>query len=163
MCRNTVREGKIRLRTAVLILLAPVVRDVKPNWHTKLFNGSFLHQNIYRQSAGPEVDAAWNALGVNCKSSSSTHNLVLTGALDRSIVVPEAEGERTGLRHDQVKVSQEYGGGFPANVEGLHHLHCLVSTEKTHLRVIADLNRIFFGRRCIGTTITTRRRRKAPL
>lgn len=30
-----------------------------------------------------------------------------------------------GLRRDQVKISQEYGGGFPANVEGLHHLHCL--------------------------------------
>jgi len=23
-------------------------------------------------------------------------------------------------------VSEKYGGGFPANVEGLHHLHCLV-------------------------------------
>lgn len=47
--------------------------------------------------------------------------------LDRSIVVPEGEAEKTGLRQDQVKVSQLYGGGFPANVEGLHHLHCLVS------------------------------------
>jgi hypothetical protein len=49
--------------------------------------------------------------------------------LDRSIVVPVEEAERTGLRHDQVKVSQKYGGGFPANVEGLHHLHCLVRIE----------------------------------
>ncbi|KAF1938481.1 hypothetical protein EJ02DRAFT_425704 [Clathrospora elynae] len=94
---------------------SPVVKEVKPNWHTKLFNGSFLHQNIYRQSAGPEVDAAWDALGVNY----------------RSIVVPEDEAEATGLRHDQVKVSQEYGGGFPANVEGLHHLHCLDLLRKT--------------------------------
>ncbi|KAL6173035.1 hypothetical protein ACJQWK_02168 [Exserohilum turcicum] len=94
---------------------SPVVRDVKPNWHTQLFNGSFLHQNIYRQPAGPEVDAAWDALGINY----------------RSVVIPEAEAERTGLRHDQVKVSQEYGGGFPANVEGLHHLHCLDLLRKT--------------------------------
>jgi hypothetical protein len=43
------------------------VKDVKPGWHDKLFNGSFLHQNEYRQQAGPEVDAAWAALGVNCK------------------------------------------------------------------------------------------------
>jgi hypothetical protein len=48
---------------------ALVVRDVKPGWHDKLFNGTFLHQNEYRQSAGPEVDAAWAALGVNCKSN----------------------------------------------------------------------------------------------
>ncbi|RII24742.1 hypothetical protein CUC08_Gglean011754 [Alternaria sp. MG1] len=88
---------------------SPVVRDVQPNWHTQLFNGSFLHQNAFRQPAGPEVDAAWDALGVNY----------------RSVVIAEDEAKRTGLRHDQVKVSQEYGGGFPANVEGLHHLHCL--------------------------------------
>ncbi|KAF2826438.1 hypothetical protein CC86DRAFT_253831, partial [Ophiobolus disseminans] len=94
---------------------SPVVRDVKAGWHDKLFNGSFLHQNEYRQPAGPEVDAAWDALGVNY----------------RSVVVPMDEAEATGLRHDQVKVSEEYGGGFPANVEGLHHLHCLDLLRKT--------------------------------
>jgi len=55
--------------------------------------------------------------------------LNLTGALDRSVVIPEKEAGQVGLRPDQVKISQEYGGGFPANVEGLHHLHCLVSTR----------------------------------
>ncbi|CAN9366594.1 unnamed protein product [Alternaria alternata] len=94
---------------------SPVVRDVQPNWHTQLFNGSFVHQNAFRQPAGPEVDAAWDALGVNY----------------RSVVIAEDEAKRTGLRHDQVKVSQEYGGGFPANVEGLHHLHCLNLLRKT--------------------------------
>lgn len=54
---------------------------------------------------------------------------MLTVVRDRSVVIPEAEAEQTGLRHDQVKISQEYGGGFPANVEGLHHLHCLVSAN----------------------------------
>jgi hypothetical protein len=102
-----------RRRNRTLIEIAPVVRDVQPNWHTQLFNGSFLHQNAFRQPAGPEVDAAWDALGVNY----------------RSVVIAEDEAKRTGLRHDQVKVSQEYGGGFPANVEGLHHLHCLVSSR----------------------------------
>jgi hypothetical protein len=91
---------------------APVVKDVQPGWHDKLFNGSFLQQNEYRQPAGPEVDAAWAALGVNY----------------RSVVVPVEEAEATGLRPEQVQVSQLYGGGFPANVEGLHHLHCLVSS-----------------------------------
>jgi hypothetical protein len=119
------------------MVLAPVVRDVQPNWHTQLFNGSFLHQNVYRQPAGPEVDAAWDALGVNCKSALwqqySHGRLVLIIGPDRSVVIPEDDAERTGLRNDQVKISQEYGGGFPANVEGLHHLHCLVSSKTSPL------------------------------
>jgi hypothetical protein len=51
---------------------APVVRDVRPGWHDQVFNGSFLHENEYRQPAGPEVDAAWAALGVDCESCSSS-------------------------------------------------------------------------------------------
>lgn len=33
------------------------------------YNGSFMKENIYRQGPGPEVDAAWEALGVNCELS----------------------------------------------------------------------------------------------
>ncbi|KAH3908423.1 hypothetical protein HBH56_174820 [Parastagonospora nodorum] len=94
---------------------SPVVKNVSPGWHDKLFNGSFLHQNEYRQPASPETDAAWEALGVNY----------------RSVVVSLDEAEQTGLRSEQVQISQEYGGGFPANVEGLHHLHCLNLLRKT--------------------------------
>jgi hypothetical protein len=43
-------------------------------------------------------------------------------------MVPLDKAEETGLRHDQVKINEEYGGGFPANVKGLHHLHCLVNS-----------------------------------
>ena len=64
----------------MLISIAPVVRDVKPNWHTQMFNGSFLHQNIYRQAAGPEVDAAWDALGINCEFHWYAKGFVLTVA-----------------------------------------------------------------------------------
>lgn len=46
--------------------------------------------------------------------------------------MPLDEAEETGLRDDQVQVSEEFGGGFPANVEGLHHLHCLVSLPHSH-------------------------------
>ncbi|KAF2178994.1 hypothetical protein K469DRAFT_674598 [Zopfia rhizophila CBS 207.26] len=88
---------------------SPIVKEVEPNWHEVWYNGSFLHENSYRGPAGPETDAAWDALGINY----------------RSVVIPASEAERTGLRPDQVKVSQYYGGGYPANVEGLHHLHCL--------------------------------------
>jgi len=36
------------------------------------------------------------------------------------------EAPESGFKPDQVKINPKYGGGFPANVEGLHHLHCLV-------------------------------------
>jgi hypothetical protein len=45
---------------------SPVTRDLDITYHTQQFNGSFMVENIYRQSASPEVDAAWDALGVNC-------------------------------------------------------------------------------------------------
>jgi hypothetical protein len=46
---------------------APIVNEVKANWHTVQFNGSFLRENVYRQSAGREVDEAWEALGTDCE------------------------------------------------------------------------------------------------
>lgn len=49
--------------------------------------------------------------------------------LDRGVRVPVEQAEESGLAPDQVKISERYGGGFPANVEGLHHLHCLVGSS----------------------------------
>lgn len=46
---------------------SPLTRDLDVSYHTQLFNGSFLQETIYRQEASPEVDAAWEALGVNCE------------------------------------------------------------------------------------------------
>ena len=85
--------------------------DVGLRYRNFNFNGSLFLKNSFRQDAGPEVDAAWTSLGVNY----------------RSAIVPAKTGESAGLRKSQVQVSDKYGGGFPANVEGLHHLHCLVS------------------------------------
>lgn len=68
-----------------------------------------MKPNIYRQNASPEVDAAWEALGANY----------------RSIAVPASLAAKSGLKADQVKINTKYGGGYPANIEGLHHLHCL--------------------------------------
>jgi hypothetical protein len=39
--------------------------------------------------------------------------------------VPSSLAAKAGLLESQVQISDKYGGGFPANVEGLHHLHCL--------------------------------------
>jgi hypothetical protein len=47
--------------------IAPLVRDVAIQYKSKEFNGSFMHENIYRQVGSPEVDKAWEDLGVNCE------------------------------------------------------------------------------------------------
>lgn len=51
---------------------SPVVGNADLSYHEKTFSDlSLLHDNnIYRQDPSPEVDAAWEDLGVSCKSSS---------------------------------------------------------------------------------------------
>ncbi|KAF8865817.1 hypothetical protein BDZ45DRAFT_375658 [Acephala macrosclerotiorum] len=88
---------------------SPIQRDVNNNYHEVLFNGSFMKQNAFRLEASPEVDAAWDSLGINY----------------RSIRISTEDAARTGLSPTQVQINPIHGGGYPANVEGLHHLHCL--------------------------------------
>lgn len=45
---------------------APVLENLGIDLSIVRFNGSFSQKNIYKQDAGPEVDAAWEALGVDC-------------------------------------------------------------------------------------------------
>lgn len=47
---------------------SPLLPDLDISYHVQQFNGSFMQENIYRQDASPEVDAAWEALGINCTS-----------------------------------------------------------------------------------------------
>ena len=113
------------------IILAPVVKDVPVKYDVVRFNGSLLKENAFRQSAGPEVDAAWESLGVNCMRFASVGPFVyeltaVVGLTDRSVRVLPDIATQSGLLRDQVKINEKYGGGFPANVEGLHQLHCLV-------------------------------------
>jgi hypothetical protein len=68
-----------------------------------------MHENIYRQDASPEVDAAWAGLGIDYRAAK----------------VPDHQATRAGLTKDHAHIRQKYGGGYPGNVEGLHHLHCL--------------------------------------
>ncbi|KAF2431302.1 hypothetical protein EJ08DRAFT_713446 [Tothia fuscella] len=94
---------------------SPVIGDLGLSYKTVQYNGSFFKLNAFRQDAGPEVDAAWSSLGVDY----------------RAIAVPSDQASRSGFAQDQVKISEKYGGGFPANVEGLHHLHCLNLLRKS--------------------------------
>ena len=34
-------------------------------YHEKPFNGSFMKKSVFRKDPGPEVDAAWESLGIN--------------------------------------------------------------------------------------------------
>jgi hypothetical protein len=46
---------------------APILQEVDNSLHIVRFNGSFLKENVFRGEAGPEVDTAWESLGVNCR------------------------------------------------------------------------------------------------
>lgn len=47
--------------------------------------------------------------------------------LDRSILIPPHLAQPLGLKPNQhVHAREKFGGGYVANLEGLHHLHCLV-------------------------------------
>lgn len=60
-------------------------------------------------------------------SSHGRHACALADSVtDRASLVPADIAQEVGLAKDQVQVNDKYGGGYPANVEGLHHLHCLV-------------------------------------
>ncbi|KAL5459158.1 hypothetical protein PMIN07_005853, partial [Paraphaeosphaeria minitans] len=46
-------------------------------------------------------------------------------------LIPPLLAARSGLAPDQVKIKERYGGGYPAHVEGMHHLHCLNLLRKS--------------------------------
>lgn len=66
----TVSHAGYLNRKTALTAEAPILRDVNIAYDAVRFNGSLLRENIYRKAAGPQVDAAWEALGVDCR-----HNL----------------------------------------------------------------------------------------
>lgn len=94
---------------------APIIKEADMTFSQVRFNGSFLKLNAFRQDAGPEVDAAWKSLGADFSA----------------VRIPAPEAAQSNIRADQVKIKEKYGGGFPANVEGLHHLHCLNLLRKS--------------------------------
>jgi len=62
--RQCIRENQKLTRD-----IAPIFKDVEISYQKVWYNGSFLKANIFRQDAGPEVDAAWKSLGADCKLS----------------------------------------------------------------------------------------------
>ncbi|KNB04823.1 hypothetical protein FOXG_06833 [Fusarium oxysporum f. sp. lycopersici 4287] len=79
------------------------------------FDGNFMRENIFRGNASPEVDAAWEALGVDYRPG----------------VISYKDGLSSGLDDSFVQRAPQHGGGFIVNVEGMHHLHCLNLLRKS--------------------------------
>ncbi|KAF7185990.1 hypothetical protein HII31_12676, partial [Pseudocercospora fuligena] len=94
---------------------SPILSNLDIRWKEVQFNGSLLKENIYRKDAGPEVDIAWKELGVDY----------------HALIIPSSIAQSVGIDLDQVQVNDKYGGGYPANIEGLHHLHCLNLLRQT--------------------------------
>lgn len=46
---------------------APLLEDIDITFEDVNFNGSFFKDTKFQLAAGPEVDAAWQSLGVDCK------------------------------------------------------------------------------------------------
>lgn len=103
-----------------------------PSLQQKNFNGSFFHETKFRAKASPEVDRVWDSLGINCSFISSLSSAkkvyqLMAFFLDRSILIPPHLAQPLGLKPNQhVHAKRKFGGGYVANLEGLHHLHCLV-------------------------------------
>lgn len=94
---------------------SPLLDDVEIKYAFKEFDGNFMDENIYRQNGSSEVDAAWEALGVDYRAG----------------VISYEDGLASGLDASFVQRSEKYGGGFLVNVEGMHHLHCLNLVRKS--------------------------------
>ncbi|KAI8266051.1 Cyclochlorotine biosynthesis protein O [Colletotrichum sp. SAR 10_98] len=93
---------------------SPLLKDVDVKYEWKEFNGSFLQEDVYRKEGSPEVDAAWEALGVDYRAG----------------VISIEDGLKSGMDMSFVQRSEKYGAGFFVNVEGMHHLHCLNLVRK---------------------------------
>ncbi|KAF9877239.1 tat pathway signal sequence [Colletotrichum karsti] len=94
---------------------SPLLKDVDVRYDWKHFNGSFLEEDVFRKEGSPEVDAAWEALGVDYRAG----------------VISIEDGLKSGMNMSFVRRSEKYGAGFYVNVEGMHHLHCLNLVRKS--------------------------------
>lgn len=63
---RTMTEMRMGILTENLI--APILKEVDNSIQMVRFNGSFMKESAFRLGAGPEVDAAWESIGVGCKS-----------------------------------------------------------------------------------------------
>lgn len=83
--------------------------DVEITFRRQTFFPGFYDQSVFQEDGGPAVDEAWRTLGVD---------------YPEMIVSPE-EGKAAGLE-GRIRQTASEGGGYPALMESMHQLHCLV-------------------------------------
>ncbi|KAH7077437.1 hypothetical protein FB567DRAFT_596604 [Paraphoma chrysanthemicola] len=89
---------------------SPIIDEVGVHYTPSVFNGSLMLDTIYKHDGSPEVDAAWDAFGLNYLP----------------IKLSEDQALRAGLTSGvHLKYKDEFGGGYPALIKGFHHVHCL--------------------------------------
>ncbi|KAL2889554.1 hypothetical protein HOO65_020096 [Ceratocystis lukuohia] len=92
-----------------------ILKDVHVKYSYTDFNGSFMHETVFRREPSPEVDQAWEDLGVDSEPG----------------IISYEDGLQAGLSSGHVQRNDKYGGGFVVNLEGMHHLHCLNLLRKS--------------------------------
>lgn len=55
---------------------SPLLQELDIKFHTVSYNGSFMKETVYRGKPSPEVDAAWSALGADCKFRQRQHHQI---------------------------------------------------------------------------------------
>ncbi|KAJ4173046.1 hypothetical protein NW754_012051 [Fusarium falciforme] len=78
---------------------SPLLDDVAITYKTVEFDGKFMNENVFRRNASPEVDAAWESLGVDARPG----------------VISYEDGIASGLDRSFVQRNPKYGGGFIVN------------------------------------------------
>lgn len=92
-----------------VVLFSPANEAVESIGIVK-FNGTIGATSIYSGSPSPELDAAWNNIGVDARSVRMT--------LDQLLRAGEKPSPAMAIYPD------EYGGGYMVTIEAIHMLHC---------------------------------------
>jgi hypothetical protein len=104
---------------------SPILDSIPIQHKPVYFNVTLFSDSIYRQDASPEVHQAWLDLGLAGKSLPSTIFLSLIVLRIATQVIPETDADRVGFTQGMVKLRDSEGGGFIAQMEVFHNLHCL--------------------------------------
>ncbi|CAI6092891.1 unnamed protein product [Clonostachys chloroleuca] len=101
---------------------SPLLRDTSITYRTHTFDGSFMDENIYRQQGSPEVDAAWEALGVDSRAGIISREDGLASGLDSSFNLLR---KSLYFNYDHYKVLGQHAFKNEEPILRRHVTHCL--------------------------------------
>lgn len=90
------------------------------------FESTLFTSNTYRDNASVELDKAWHDLGVSRKPNRSLNKCSANYvSIVGNVIVSEEDGVRAGIPKGNAKFPLDRGGGFLAEVQVFHQLHCV--------------------------------------